>query len=62
MKEYEVLFNYTEYGRTYVKAKSEEEALKKTYDHLEQHGLENFEYDCQDREYDSVSAREIGIR
>jgi len=56
---YEVVFGYTEYGKAYVKATSEEEAIKKIDDHLADEGLDNLDYKCQDRDYSAEGAIEI---
>jgi len=58
-KEYQVLFNYTEYGKAIVKADSEKEAEEKLYTFLEWFGLVGLDYDCQNREYDAMNAEEL---
>ncbi len=54
MKTYKVAFYYEESGHTLIEANSEEEAEEKTIQYLEDEGLDNLSYKCQDRKYDTV--------
>lgn len=59
-KVYRVGFSYTVYGTAmHVEADSKEEAERWLFDELEQNGLDEFEYEVNDREYGTQDGREV---
>ena len=57
-KQYRVGFWYTEYGTMVVEADSPEEAEKWVYDELQQNGLDETTYKCNDRDYGTADVEE----
>lgn len=60
MKTYTVTFSYTVYGKaTHIEAETAKEASQWLFDELEQNGIDEFEYKCNDRDYTVDTAEEL---
>lgn len=60
MGTYRVAFSYTVYGTaTNIEADTPEQADKWLYDEMNQSGIDEFEYETNDREYSTQDAREV---
>lgn len=60
MKTYTVAFSYTVYGTAlHIEANTPEEAKEWLFDELDQIGIDEFEYETNNREYNTENAKEV---